>query len=557
VTLVYRAVWDDFSCDPVGVLDDEFTSWCVSKGVAPVDIPRRGHEDLSDHLRIEVRRADTEAGRALQCRLREVDNRGRIWTTTATALADREVSTFWVDLDRNDPDGRSGDMAAPRLVRGLVENGGEPTAFGLRLRTHARRIREPNVHELLDVLLDQERRVPVVVFSPDLEAGPQATLQRANAAAETLIGIAVTFAFDPTAQKVLDQVLPEGFRVYAGAVRMYLPGLQLDDPDDALRHRFLPRRQISVHPRRAASLLATRLARQQLHQPIPQVWDRFRTLLLLPTEGEIGDRVATLGATRPAGRDSAEVDELQQRIGELERHFAKVVLTYEAQERELRLQVESLESTVAELEKDSWADADEMEALRRERDSLQRTIRVLHYPPTASEPVDDPHLFEPPPDIEDAIRLAQTHLSCVVIPDTAMHAIDELSNWPKYQVWASALWQGLLALHEYASRKAKGDRPPGFRSWCEETSAWPVSKLAMVESDSVQNNRRLRDQRYFPVHPEVDRRGRIHMFAHLKIQEGGGSHIPRVYFYDDTDGPTRKMHVGFIGPHRFVQNTKA
>jgi hypothetical protein len=46
------------------------------------------------------------------------------------------------------------------------------------------------------------------------------------------------------------------------------------------------------------------------------------------------------------------------------------------------------------------------------------------------------------------------------------------------------------------------------------------------------------------------------MFAHMKIQSGGGGNIPRLYFYDDTDGPTGKMHVGFVGPHRHVRNTR-
>jgi hypothetical protein len=55
---------------------------------------------------------------------------------------------------------------------------------------------------------------------------------------------------------------------------------------------------------------------------------------------------------------------------------------------------------------------------------------------------------------------------------------------------------------------------------------------------------------------EIDERGAIHMFAHLKIQAGGGALIPRIYFHDHTDGSTGAMHVGFIGPHRYVQNTK-
>jgi hypothetical protein len=42
------------------------------------------------------------------------------------------------------------------------------------------------------------------------------------------------------------------------------------------------------------------------------------------------------------------------------------------------------------------------------------------------------------------------------------------------------------------------------------------------------------------------------MVAHAKIQIRGGGNIPRIFFYDDTKGPTRKVHIGFIGPHELV-----
>lgn len=45
------------------------------------------------------------------------------------------------------------------------------------------------------------------------------------------------------------------------------------------------------------------------------------------------------------------------------------------------------------------------------------------------------------------------------------------------------------------------------------------------------------------------------MEAHVKIAEGGGETIPRLYFaYDDDLG---KVRVGFFGPHRLVPNPSA
>lgn len=60
MTLVYRAVWDDDWCEPVGVLEDEFKDWCASKGIDAEDIPRRGRFEPTDRLSIEIRRGNTK-----------------------------------------------------------------------------------------------------------------------------------------------------------------------------------------------------------------------------------------------------------------------------------------------------------------------------------------------------------------------------------------------------------------------------------------------------------------------------------------------------------------
>jgi hypothetical protein len=64
----------------------------------------------------------------------------------------------------------------------------------------------------------------------------------------------------------------------------------------------------------------------------------------------------------------------------------------------------------------------------------------------------------------------------------------------------------------------------------------------------------LRDERIFGVDVRVRADGKVLMPAHCKIAEGGGRLSPRLYFYDDTKGTTKKVHVGFIGPHRHVPN---
>ena len=60
--------------------------------------------------------------------------------------------------------------------------------------------------------------------------------------------------------------------------------------------------------------------------------------------------------------------------------------------------------------------------------------------------------------------------------------------------------------------------------------------------------------RMFEVDRRVEPSGEVVMEAHLKVSTGGGSLAPRIYFIDDTKGATGKVHIGFIGPHKYVRN---
>jgi len=333
----------------------------------------------------------------------------------------------------------------------------------------------------------------------------------------------------------------------------------VDDPDDSHRHRWIPRRLIETHPRRAASMLSARMARIQLLQPIPSAWDRLGHLLRRPSEAEVGARAAEISLAR-AKRPSKSGDaHLASEVDDLTKLLAEADLIRDSELRESQKEIDRLEMLATAAEMDQYDDANELEALRRENEGLQRTLRLFHH---MEQGADDATAFDPyslpvPGSVTDAVEVARDRLAYVEIPATALRNVDELEGTAKYLVWASAIWQGIIALHEYASVKASGAQPAGFKLWCDETSAWPPSKLAMTESDAVQGNPELRDQRLFCVSTDVDESGRIHMLAHLKIQAGGGQNIPRLYFYDDTEGRTRKMHVGFIGPHRLVRNTRS
>lgn len=541
MTLLYRAVWQDCGLDATSSLDEEFRKWCSSKGFAVEKIPERGTVSIPGNKSLHIRRLDAESARAILCILQEFDG-PRTWTTTATALSAGDSQTFWVDLDCADESNQRIDIAAPRLVRALLnERGVSPMYDDENVKPSVTVVAPKDCAVLAEKILDSRRKRPLVVFSPDRTKGPRVTHERANVTAIDTAGVAGVFVLMPDSERVLQKYLPEGFWVYGGAVRLYLPGVDPENQADAVRHQIVSRRVIETHPRRAASILARRIAQSDIHPIVPPEWGLIQSSLRRPTDEEIRGKVG-------------ELEEQNHAEGELLELLA--VAELEIGEKDGRIL--SLESALSFLEDQHIDDVAEIEELQREQRNLKRMMQAILDPSSVenSEAV-RPEDLDTPDSILDAIELARDYLWYLEIPKSAERDIENMDEGYKGRVWGEGVWEGLLALNGFAAAKAGSAQVQGFRDWCINTGAWPKNKISMSESDTVVQDSRLRGQRRFKVSEVVSADGFVFMEAHLKIQIGGGNNIPRVYFHDDTDGPTKKIHIGFVGPHYLVQNTKS
>ena len=120
--------------------------------------------------------------------------------------------------------------------------------------------------------------------------------------------------------------------------------------------------------------------------------------------------------------------------------------------------------------------------------------------------------------------------------------------------WASQLANLFVTLERYARASINNNFSGNFYQWCErgDDGAFAANKIAMQESQLTRADQALVHARTFEVDPLVDPSGYMVMVCHAKIQATGGGVIPRVFFHDDTKGATRKIHIGFIGPHELV-----
>ena len=509
MTLLYRAVWRDDRSDLVQAVGDAFVDWAAEK-------------DAGDPLVLtpEWEPVTTPDGPAAVGSLRE-QQQDAIWLTTVRVAVDLGRDEQWiaVDVERTTDDAFvRHEIAAPRLVRSLIAEGiaanGCPRVGPVDLSGDAKGLTTAKqvTTEIIPLIEHGDRRTPLVFFSHDDREDPALTADRSHSAAEQLAGVARVYLLTTAAQDAFHEELGSELSVWGGGARMYLPGNM-----DPWRHRYLPWYAVQRHRREAGRRFARMLRNFSPATRLPPALDDLEQRLQATQTQSLEDRLAD------QHREVVRLrDELQR--AESERLDA-VQLAEDTQHEESALRLQF----VAHLSNAKSGDAS--------RDDLA-------WPPSVAS-------------FSQLVEEAKRHLHMLSIPGSAPREIDRLDDALEASVWAQKAWNGLCALHAYAESGERG----GFVAWCkrgESPYTWSTSKgkLALHESETVMNNPALRAKRDFPILDEVGRASTRYMGAHLKIAEGGGQNIPRVYFDDDTSGPTGKVHIGFIGPHDLVPNTR-
>ena len=578
MALLYRAIWADDNPSVCDFAFEYFCSWVAEKSGAPVDVPRTGsvawvsvpgrrsRDDLPTDMTVRVERAGSPDLRDDVLRARFIESRpdGTRWETTLRSWmgpragrgsqqpinddAVNESSWIWVDVDAVGPiplDTFA--VGAPRLVVSLLDAGSRPRAGVVPLSASPRTITGATAGEALvvDEISHVDRTVPVVVFCDDAVASYATSGQRhdlraiVERTAAQLAGIASVATLDPLALAELREVLGDDHAVWNGAFRMYLPDLDPAVVRDGWRHRYVRPERFAKARDLAAKIAARALAPASATRRPPDTWGPARAVLdqVRRQESDTGELLDYA---------SGEIDRLNRELNDEraandERALALVIDWEEALEDAARQEAlaEQLGREVAHLR-------ERLASVGLADDSWQ-------VGPSGEPPV---RAMNP----SEAAALAQLHLSDrLVLPQEALRDLDILDATTTAAAWGQTSWRGLQALHAYARDIADGKNPGSFWTWCQHSGnslAWPATekKLAMTESQSVQNIESLRRCRVLPVAREVDATGRVFMPAHLKIATGGGNLAPRIYFH--VDPANAKVHVGFFGPHKHMPNTK-
>lgn len=533
MSLLYRAIWQDNRTDLVEKTAQSFLTWVQRRHGFSVDLDTKELQSFETsgvakdgtdiELSISAVTDDEVLGAhlgALQASIR-LNSQDENVTITLWVIVNDQAQWLWVDVQRENFQIWNRPLsAAPSLVRRLLNDGvtgrGDPRWGAVRLEPRPvvadpKRLKE----SCINLLLAANRTLPIVVVGHDYGLKPKGTIEAAGVLVNHLCGIAQVIVVPDIAIDDFNDLIHPASGVFPGEVRVYLPDPVADDPDWVFENGTLRRDAIGVGQQISALLTPVVAARKP------------------PAEYEV---------IRPLLRKHTGLSSVQA-IEELE-----VLVTQKDNTiRNLNLElVKTNEEKLAALE--------EVELLQKQLGKLQDSVvSQLLAPDTPAEVV-----MGIPDCVDDAITMARRYLTSLAIPEAAAVEIEKLDRVVESRSWASTIWNGLLALNAYAN-EAKAFEGT-FYEWCKTSGhrlawSWSSKKLAMSESESVMSHDRLRRFRMLPVERLVAVEGKILMVAHLKISSG--SLAPRVYFHDDTGGPTKKIHIGFIGPHEAMPTKRS
>jgi hypothetical protein len=246
----YRSILQlDNSSDALRVAEDQLRDWITSKarrgtrGLERADWDGPGVHILGPSARLTVLKHAGQDDRHRRSLLEYVeDNDQGIWTTRVYAMSDptsrRYRQTLWFESEGRGRRGQNIIPSPPRIVRNTLET---VDAFDgvVPILPGPRTMRGDDHADLLGYITDPERSISLVVAAPVPGVGNENWARAVDALTKETLGCATFFVLDDAAHDQLNQQLGAAHAIPSGALRTFVPGVELEDPLDARRHRVL------------------------------------------------------------------------------------------------------------------------------------------------------------------------------------------------------------------------------------------------------------------------------------------------------------------------------
>jgi len=502
-----------------------FQLWLDSRGIG-LQVPEEPGtvEDVEDpHITVAFARFEDATLEAQRFEL-SVSSKEHVVKSSLTALSEDggEVSTLWVEQDHSlfDPVGEHPQSVdVPSLV-GRVLDHGDCLVGDLPVLAEPRTVEEGDVDQLIQAVRQPDRALPLVLVRPRQGDPENALALRCDKLQERVAGLASIFIVGHDAACQLNTAVDPDLEVAPGVVRVFMPGVT-GTGDNPKRHQAISGYVFARQPGSAAIRLQRPLISESLKRELP---DRF-TRQVISAPG-FPNHV-------PEGDEELVIEIIQKDTA------------LESLERALAGKSDEAEIAILELD-DATRELDDAQARIK---YLQGLLREAGDHDAATAPTPMSSFLPSVESCMQAIDLARVHLDNLEIADSD-HLVADLDSYPKSAIWGRKAWRALVALNEFAQQKLDGDFDGNFRSFCNENTdgaSIPDNWVAMQESESTSNNDTLKKLRTFPIEQDGEE-VLVYMCAHIKVQLGGPP-APRIHFYDDCDGQSQKIHIGYFGKH--------
>lgn len=515
MSTLYRSTWSDNYADNgpsiLKNLQCEISKWIYGSSTA---IPLESEANIGNKgngLQRSYRMATLDSA-GFSIKVVDKGEDGTVWNTDIKVIVRDETIHVLVENGMESDDiAQRLSLGRPRIVRSLLNSFKKPSLGPTSLQINPVAIPSNGVDILVDILVDNNRQLPVIVCTEPEYGASKRWLNTAKSIANRVQGIAVVFTLNRNATREFHDQLGD-LAAWDGTVRVYAPG-RVDSNSDAWMHRYYLNSKFENSHNATVDKIINSVAQLSARRRIPGIFNAFSI-------NDIAASTKDLDAEREQWEFDLEIAQEEQgnlakEISKLNGHLA-------------RLKEELIEHGLVDL---LWGTQQESES------SIPDEVQ----------------------DTSEAVIAAQVYLrNWLTVPDTAPQELAAIDTTATSYAWGNRTWQGLRALAAYAEDRSAGWNKGGFWEWCSSGPilGWPATtkKLSMTESSTVQNSDKLAQKRVFDVDKSLSESGKISMLSHLKIAEGGGDLAPRVYFYDDTGGTTKKVHIGLVGPHYLVPN---
>lgn len=613
----YRSILQlDDREDAIRVANEQFRSWLVEmvrdsrKSLETADWDGPGTYRLGPDSLLTVIEQGEESLVRLLLEYVETNEHG-MWTTRLYAAsapsARRLKQVLWFESEGERPDGSPVQPATPRVVRRTLQ---AVNAFDgpVPVLSDPRTVRADNVDELIEFIQDEHRDLSIVVAAPVPGVATSRWAQAIGSLTRDAIGCASFFVLDPDASEALNARLGSTHAIPTGAVRTFVPRVELGEWADARRHRILTAKTMSegLEPNlkfreRLIRAVATTPRLNLLEADLPA--ELTRTVRVLqreqikpepvrleesapaqPAEVVVDQAPATPTpdnfqpswhdklkglVSRIAGRNIVDDAALQAIADKFDQQEAAVQASVKSAEK-LQSERERLEDQVGDLRRQLEAEQleralaeDSRRAAEKKTRSLERwrAERADHFT-YVDEPV-MPWEIDPLSVAEIVERLTdeakfEDILKYVELTDVekAIDRADQIDAADPSGTYASSFWEYVLVLRDYMIECVEHGFNGNLHMYLNSSEVrgrkCPTQRHKAGESDTVQKNPRMRRERTFSVPVAFEPAGEIFMATHFAPTHRD-QNAPRMYYVADV-AKTRKAYIGYIGVH--LTNTR-